>query len=95
MDCRDDCPNTIGGVFVDPSGCPPQVPGDLDRDGDVDQRDLTMFTACADQSGPAVPLQAGCEYADLDPDNDIDQVDFSILQRCYSGQDIPADPDCR
>jgi hypothetical protein len=54
----DQCPNTIPGIPVDAVGCPPLVPGDFDRDGDVDQED------------------------------------FGIFQRCLSGANIPADPDC-
>ena len=25
---------------------------------------------------------------------DVDQEDFGLLQRCLSGSDVPADPDC-
>ncbi len=25
---------------------------------------------------------------------DVDQSDFGIFQRCYSGEDVPADPAC-
>ncbi len=32
--------------------------------------------------------------ADLDRDGDVDQCDFGILQRCYSGEGNPADPNC-
>ena len=57
-DSNDNCPGTIPGVEVDRFGCPPIIPGDLDRDGDVDQSD------------------------------------FGLMQRCFSGADVPADPAC-
>ena len=54
--------------------------------------DVDAFESCA--SGPAIPLTPGCEDKDFDTDNDTDQSDFGILQRCYSGEDNPADPNC-
>ncbi len=42
----DSCPNTISGLQVDSNGCPPKIPGDFDRDGDVDSDDLTVLTGC-------------------------------------------------
>jgi hypothetical protein len=36
----------------------------------------------------------GIIAADFDNDNDVDQNDFAIFQRCYSGMDNPADPNC-
>jgi len=32
--------------------------------------------------------------ADLDHDGDVDQADFGIFQRCYSGEGVPAKPNC-
>jgi hypothetical protein len=90
-DC-DDCRGTIPGVPVDDAGCPPEVPGDDDRDGDVDQDDVNAFKLCV--SGPAVPLTPGCEGKDHDGDSDVDQSDFAALQGCLSGAGIPADPGC-
>lgn len=58
-DPLDKCPGTIAGVSVDAEGCPPPVPGDLDRDGDVDQTDFGIFQRC--QSGPNVPADPNCE----------------------------------
>jgi hypothetical protein len=65
-----------------------------------------MFVACA--TGSQIPydlqhLPAGCLLmpnnldflpADFNGDGDVDQDDFGILQRCYSGSDVPADPNC-
>ena len=45
-DAFDRCPNTIPGVPVDASGCPPVIPGDFDRDGDVDDADVESSIAC-------------------------------------------------
>jgi hypothetical protein len=93
-DACDLCPGTVPGSPVDADGCPPLIPGDFDRDGDVDDDDLAALAACA--SGPHVPHDGSeaCQKADLDGDGDVDHDDFGILQRCYSGQDNPADPNC-
>jgi len=53
-DACDVCPNTIPGIAVDEVGCPPMLPGDFDRDGDVDQEDFGRFQACL--TGRAVPV---------------------------------------
>jgi hypothetical protein len=68
------------------------IPGDFDNDGDVDLNDFDIFQACA--SGPAIPLNPGCEDKDFDSDNDVDQSDFGIFQRCISGESNPANPNC-
>ncbi|HOJ72527.1 MAG TPA: carboxypeptidase-like regulatory domain-containing protein [Phycisphaerae bacterium] len=62
----------------------PAGPGDLDRDGDVDQTDFGLFQLCL--SGNFIPqLDADCQRAKLDGDDDVDQDDLAIWQRCYSG----------
>jgi hypothetical protein len=105
-DACDLCPNTIPGSAVDAEGCPPLIPGDFDRDGDVDEDDFLIFRVCA--TGPAVPypaeaLPAGCTLipdadgliaADFDSDGDVDHDDFGIFQRCYSGPNRPGNPAC-
>ncbi|MHC4673227.1 MAG: lamin tail domain-containing protein [Planctomycetota bacterium] len=68
------------------------IPGDFNRDGDVDQDDYMQFESCA--SGPAIPYTGNCADADFDSDNDVDQSDFGIVQRCFSGHDVTADPNC-
>lgn len=94
LDPSDLCPNTIPGATVDANGCPPDVPGDIDHDGDVDDDDLSLLKVCA--SGPAVPHDGSlyCQRADIDPDNDVDQSDFGIQQRCRSGMNTPGNPNC-
>ena len=55
-DPQDECPDTIAGVEVDEVGCPPLIPGDLDRDGDVDLDDFAIFVGCFVGAGtPADP----------------------------------------
>ena len=91
-DMCDVCPSTIAGAVVDATGCPPKVPGDVDRDGDVDSADFVAFKACI--SGSGVAAIGACVATDFDGDSDVDQDDFGLLQRCYSGTNKPADPGC-
>ena len=70
----------------------PVQPGDCDRDGDVDMRDVALFDACA--NGPEMPIDSSCIDKDFDEDGDIDQSDFGVLQRCISGENLPGDPSC-
>ena len=102
----DQCPGTISGLPVDATGCPTAIPGDFDRDGDVDRNDLDLFEACA--TSPAISydignLPLGCTLApdvlgpiaaDFDNDADVDQSDFAVFQRCLSGEAVPGDPNC-
>ena len=59
------------------------VPGDYDRDGEIDADDMAVFAACV--SGPAIPYTGDCAGADFDRDGDVDQSDFGFIQRWYSG----------
>jgi hypothetical protein len=68
------------------------IPGDFDRDGDIDAGDLNVLVACV--SGPTIPYAGDCAGADLDQDGDVDQSDFGVLQRCFSGAGTPVDPTC-
>ncbi|MDM8007570.1 MAG: thrombospondin type 3 repeat-containing protein [Phycisphaerae bacterium] len=89
-DVCDHCPKTIPGMDVDEAGCPPDVPGDLDRDGDVDQADFGSFQVCL--STPGVAAAGACERADLDFDTDVDRDDTPVFIGCLTGADVPADP---
>jgi len=93
-DACDLCPQTLPGEPVDPEGCPAGVPGDLDRDGDVDAWDFALWHPC--MTAPGVPHNgsANCVRADHDRDGDVDQLDFGVFQRCLSGPLIPANPAC-
>jgi hypothetical protein len=72
---------------------PAPIPGDLDRDGDVDQSDFGQLQACL--TGPNVPqMLPACLAARLDGDDDIDGADITILQECLSGPNIPGDRTC-
>ena len=84
----DGCWGTIPGVPVE-MGCPPSIIMDIDGDGDVDQADVTSFTMYA--RGPGIQIT---NFLDVDGDMDVDQVEFAVLQRCWSGEDVPARPDC-
>ncbi len=91
-DVCDNCPNTIPGMGVDEVGCPPAIPGDLNRDGDVDQADFGSLQSCL--SVPGVAATGSCAQADLDSDTDVDREDVAVFIGCLSGADVPADPDC-
>jgi len=58
VDSLDLCPGTIVGVNVDPTGCPPLIPGDFDRDGDVDLDDFAIVQRC--MSGADEPADPAC-----------------------------------
>lgn len=88
----DACLSTIPGVSVDALGCPPVIPADFNRDGDVDPTDYSAFEACL--AGPGISLAGGCTTKDLDRDTDGDLADFATVQRCFNGQNHPADPNC-
>ncbi len=88
-DCGDNCPDTLSCATVDAYGCPSDSDGDGVHDG-CDQ--------CLDSPpGSWVIRSTGCptSRADLDRDGDVDQEDFGIFQRCSSGPDVPADPNCQ
>ncbi len=71
----------------------PQPPGDLNGDFSVDVSDVVLFQDCA--TGPEVgPVAGPCHDADFDDDGDVDQSDFGVLQRCFRGAGVPADPRC-
>ena len=70
----------------------PVIPGDFDRDGDVDLADLAAFQACF--SGPGAAYTGDCAKADLNVDGAVDMNDFGIFQRCFSGVGKPVNPDC-
>ncbi len=93
-DACDECADSIPGGPVGPDGCSSLgVPGDFDRDGDVDLTDFAHFQVCL--TGQEVPQNApNCQDAKLDNDGDVDVRDFNIIARCLSGSRILADPNC-
>ena len=62
---------------------PPSIPGDFDRDGDVDGDDYIEFSACL--SGPGGGVAEGCDPGDADADGDIDLADFASFQAVFIG----------
>jgi hypothetical protein len=93
-DVCDPCPRVLPGVPIDSTGCaanPP--PGDMDRDGDVDQSDFGLFQVCL--RDPAVPQNdPQCAGAKLNGDAVVDYSDEVIFRQCMSGAGIPGDPAC-
>lgn len=85
-----------GSTFSDPAQLtvvPILIPGDFDRDGDVDQEDFGHLQECI--SGPVTPqTDPACQDCLLDPDADVDIHDFAIFINCLSGSGVPADPAC-
>ncbi|NLE59425.1 MAG: hypothetical protein GX616_13770 [Planctomycetes bacterium] len=82
---------------------------DDDCDVDGDGGDLDVFEACATGPGVAynpaalpepepgctlTPDDNGHVTADSDKDGDVDQIDFGVFQRCYSGENVPANRSC-
>lgn len=92
-DVCDHCAGTIPYSPVDETGCPPPIPGDCDRDGDVDQKDFGHMQACLSGRG-VVQAMPDCQKANLDTDDDVDEADMLVFQQCISGPDVPADPGC-
>ncbi|MCH7886200.1 MAG: hypothetical protein IIC01_13255 [Planctomycetes bacterium] len=54
---------------------------DLDRDGQSDLADFSIFHGC--MSGPGQPVAPGCERKDMDVDGDADLADFAIFQASF------------
>lgn len=71
----------------------PAGPGDLDRDGDVDQGDFGLLQNCF--SGSYVPqTDPACRGARFDGDDDVDQDDVARFLLCFSGPDVPSNAEC-
>jgi hypothetical protein len=72
-----DYPN--GSVYVFRLQC--DLDGDLDRDGDADIDDFTIFADC--MWGAEAGYPPDCDRADLDSDEDVDLADFAAFQRLF------------
>jgi hypothetical protein len=93
-DACDACPRTLRGLPVDASGCSERIPGDMDRDGDVDQADFGRFQLCL--SGPWVAQALPeCQDALLDGNDRVDIEDIALFRRCMVGANQPGDSACR
>ena len=92
-DACDACPHTVRGQAVTADGCPVDVPGDMDRDGDVDMSDFGLLQACL--TGPIVTqTDPACVRAKLNAGDYVDHQDVLIFAQCRSGSEIPANPAC-
>lgn len=92
-DACDECPNTAAGAGVDSEGCPPVVPADTDRDGDLDLDDFANVVRCL--TGPATLLgDPTCDGTDTDEDGDLDLEDIAALHPCFSGAGVATYPGC-
>ena len=60
----------------------PELPGNCDKDGDVDLFDFASFQECLTGPGGG-PIGAECACADLDDDDDADLIDFGAFQRAF------------
>ncbi|MCA9728868.1 MAG: DUF362 domain-containing protein, partial [Candidatus Eisenbacteria bacterium] len=68
--------------------------GDFDRDGAVDESDLSQFDDCFTGSDGG-PIGPGCGPADFDLDDDVDCVDWDYFQAVWTGAGEPTPPpDC-
>lgn len=90
LDAADVCPDGAAVVGTDPLG---GIPGDLDRDCDVDDYDLHLFTLCLGGANepPADTCPAGVQ-ADLDGDGDVDADDMNTQAANYTGEITPVCP---
>lgn len=92
-DLCDGCHLTIPGASVDAAGCPPEVAGDIDHDGDIASDDYVTLQSC--MRGPEItPCDYELRAVYLDEDWDVDLRDIAIFQDCFSGTDVPSDANC-
>lgn len=93
-DACDACPYNVPGTPVDASGCSAaNLPGDLDRDGDVDMADFGLFQACLKGSHVA-QNDPQCAGAKLDDNEFVDLNDVAVFRGCMGGAGIAGDPNC-
>lgn len=79
MDALDSEPETKPRLSVEIA-----LPGDDDRDGDVDLDDYAGFVECL--SGPGVDdLPSACHVHDFDGDEDVDLEDVAAFQGAFTG----------
>jgi alpha-glucosidase len=69
------------------------IPGDVDRDDDVDQTDFGSFQACLSGAG-VTQADPACAGTHLDADTDVDEADLAIFLQCMTGPGITGDPAC-
>jgi len=95
----------LGRSLVPSSICLPAPFADVDKDGDVDQEDFSVFQLCytgGDASSiPTAPTYCAClnqgdddNNGQPDNDTDIDGFDRTAFERCASGPGVLADVCC-
>lgn len=67
------------------------VPPDFDGDGDVDLDDFAHLQRCFRAAPQTDPL---CQDAKLAGNDDVGSADLTLFLACFSGTDVPANPDC-
>jgi hypothetical protein len=87
-DACDACPATIPRIGVDLAGCPPQVVGDANRDGDIDLGDFATFQVCFQE--PA--LTDLCSVLNFAEDTYLDLADFAPFLNAMRGPNVSAAP---
>ena len=93
-DACDACPHNVPGSVVDSTGCIAQPPpGDLDRDGDVDQSDFGLLQVCLKGSLIA-QTDPACAAAKLNGDVYVDRRDVVLFLKCETGVGVAGDLDC-
>ena len=92
-DVCDACPHNVPGLPVDDSGCSAlNIPGDLDRDGDVDLSDFGLFQVC--MAGSVAQNDPQCAGAKLNGDSVVNISDQLIFRQCMSGAGVMGNVDC-
>ena len=91
----DACPHNVPGVPVDATGCSTlNAPGDMDRDGDVDQSDFGLFQACL--SGSIIAqTDPACAGAKLNADTVVDRLDLAIFPPLHQRGRYPGQSELR
>ena len=81
---------------ADPDCNADPITTDVDKDGDVDLGDYTVFQQCFTTAGnpwPGPPdVEELCLCLDRDQDLDVDLTDYATFEQCLNGPDQP--PGC-
>lgn len=81
-------------AFLHVSDLIPFSYADSDADFDVDLSDAERLLSCVNGPASALRVNPECVHLDIDNDGDLDLEDYGTFQRCFSGANANADPDC-